>query len=288
MEAARAGDGVEMSLMHDIRLNEIDACLRKLVPLVERVEGQQWELVFTNSHAQYATARLDEDWLLLDAPLGANAGGFAPGKLLAWNGRLSGNSKYALAPGGATHLRAEIPLLEGVQLRNRLGGACLGFQEALRLLEGEADAVAASDAAGSETASDLISLMADSGWPFTERSAGRLAVPLEARQGFFQAMVEAGAGSAVRVSLDLVRWEEPSPQSRQALSVLLLTACGALRLARAVAEEADSRTSAWFEVRFSEAPEVAELACALAALSVAPRRCGREAAQPEDDRIAKQ
>ena len=90
----------------------------------------------------------------------------------------------------------------------------------------------------------------------------------------------------VLVSVEVTRCETFSQPSRQALGVLLLTACGLVRFARAAVEEKGGQALARFEVRFSTAPSALELTHALAALSVACRLCAQEAKALQDEEIA--
>src|SRR5439155_10563598 len=142
--------------------------------------------------------------------------------------------------------------------------------------------VPAAERAG-DAATDLRELCGLTGWGFVEREPGRLAVDLDVPGMFWQAIVEArgevGLSAAVPV-LDptVADAEPPDPVCRQALGLLLLRACGVVRMARAAAKTQDGATHARFEVVFGSQPCVAELTHAFAALSVACRVVSREAA----------
>lgn len=100
---------------------EINDHLARCLPLVERLGGNRWDFALANSRTLLGTARLDEEWLLLDVPLGGAVGGVPWWKLLEWNGWLTGAGKFALLlRPPSVHLRAEVALDEEFDLAARL------------------------------------------------------------------------------------------------------------------------------------------------------------------------
>lgn len=265
---------------------------------VEQVAHDRWQLCLGTDVDLQATARLDEGWLLFDAPLpGSPLHTQRIWDLLRWNTTLLGGAKFAVSarsdhigpPDGPPseaallRVRAELPLGRDIDLRTRIGETCSGLESAgARLLRGPtAIAVPWRDKQGNGAGgTDLRRLCSEAGWPFTERSDGRLAVDLDIPGGFHQAIVEETMSGAhlLRVSVGLGAGNtSPALLSQLALGVFLLRANAVVRMARAVAEAVDGRMTTRFEVEFAHAPGAEELGHALAALSVACRLCGREA-----------
>ena len=136
-----------------------------------------------------------------------------------------------------------------------------------------------------DPAVELAAQCRESGWTFAERS-GKLVVDLEVPDAFQQAAVEPKAQRGVAVSVDVTASGEPlAMPCQEALALLLLRACGVVRMVRAAVEDVGSGTAARFEVLFSDTPCSAELAHAFSALSVACRIAGREAAILQHDEI---
>jgi hypothetical protein len=238
-----------------------------------------------------ATARIDGEWLLLVAPLRSRRAG--AWTLLEANALLDAGCTFALGPGGLASVQAEARLAAGADPVELAERACAGIEAAFALLvrleAGERVERAARAEAGTIALDlDLAALAAAAGWPFTARSAARLAVPLDLPGVFLQAGVEARAGGAVEAAVELARLEPGLPAaSREAIAHLLLAASGVVRLARAVVEEeTGDRQAVGFEVELDRRPGAAELDHALASLSVAARLCGREVRALMDETVA--
>src|SRR5262249_11169728 len=244
-----------------------------------------------------ATAQLDEDWLLLAAPLRDLRKEESPAQrveeLLRLNAGLLGGAKFTLDAGRpVARLAAEIPLGEDIDLASRILLACVGFERAAaRFYRVEAEDQASSnpeDAAGvrpTDTSCDLARLCREAGWAFTERAAG-VAVTLDVPHGFYQALLRGGA-EGVSAAVELTAHETiPSP-CRQALGVFLLGASGAFRFARAAVGDGGG-LAARLEVVLDGSPTATELAHALSALSVACRLCAREVRALEDEGVARE
>ncbi|HEY7545991.1 MAG TPA: hypothetical protein VID27_13955, partial [Blastocatellia bacterium] len=253
---------------------------------VEPSGNQRWKFALTNGRRIPASARMTDGWLLFDAPLEGIADGRDLWRLLALNARLGSNAKFALV-GQHTRLRAEIAIDDEIDAATRLTETCAALKEALSLAEGLRDdgPLSLSFTPGDNRAS-LPSLCGQAGWAFTERDGGRIAVNLEARNGFHQALLEESRGG-VLISTEILRAQNLSQPSRQSLSALLLKASAELRMARAAVEEEEGLSSIRFEARFDSLPGSAEVDCALAALSLACALCARETGALENDSLAR-
>jgi len=244
-------------------------------------------------------ARLDDGWVLLDMALESLP--FCCANLAEANGRLRGGAKFAFAPeDDRVHVRAELPLLVGVDLAERLFDAGRGFEQASALAHGDheragererghepagdherADGASclgadssAHDAAAVE--GELDQLCEKTGWVFSRRSGGRIAVELEGAAGFFQAMLERRADGAVALSVAIEDCHPIDGASAEAVAIFLLRFSGWLRMARGAGAPTGERAAPRFEVVFPLEPSSSELSEALAALSVAIRFGARE------------
>ena len=209
------------------------------------------------------------------------------------NQGLGGLSKLAFLPGQSTpRVRAEIPLDDDVDLQRRLPEACAGLKAAAGKLHGEKSkqmkghSLTGSEEQERRDAAELQNLCRASGWKFTERTAPKLAVELEARSGFYQAIIEEQAGGAVSIGVELTRDTALIGEiSKRALGTLLLRASSVVRLARGIVSEGGDGAS--FEVSFQTTPSAVELGHALSALSVACELCGQEAVAMQDEFVAR-
>jgi hypothetical protein len=277
---------------HDLAVVE---GLAKRAVSVARVAPGSWSFELANGARFGANARLDDEWLLLDAPLHPAWPPWQAVELLADNARLPGGARFAVrAADGAVHVRAEVPIDAGVDLARRVVDVCAGFAAAKTIVTRAPGAIVAETdgGLGSDGADlDLPALCRETGWPFHERAPGRLVVDLDVGEGVRQAAVEAWPGGGVSVGVPIASAladdDRPaSPSCRDALALLLLRTCGTVRMARATA--APDGREARFEVAFASEPAVAELAHAFAALSVACRVTVREAAVlRHDDAVAR-
>jgi hypothetical protein len=275
----------------------IGESLRKCAPLVERVGQGEWNFILNNGSALLVGARATEHWLHLDAPLRCDvAQGMDAWQLLKLNRGLGGLSKLALLEPGQTALRvrSEIPLDEDVDLQRRVGEACAGLKSAAGRLHGEEkeeptrfDSLATQEEQQERPGgSELQTLCAEAGWKFTERAQGKLAVELETRTGFYQAIVEERAGGAVSVAVEVASDASFGENSRRAIGTLLLRASAEVRLARAVVRDEGQGSAASFETLFQTRPCAAEVNHALSALAVACGLCGGAAEAMQDEVVA--
>jgi hypothetical protein len=258
----------------------IAAALEKCATSVDESAPRRWAFALRNGTELAASASVRDGWLSLAAPLDASAP--TPSRvwdLLAWNATLGGAVRFALDRRG-TCARADLPLDEDVDVGRRILETCAGLKAASDLLRGTAEAPV--ERTGGDLATDgLRELCRQSGWPAAERDAARFAVDLDVPGAFEQALAEPRADGSLCVAVPLLaeaRPAEPAAICRQAVGLLLLRACGVVRMARGAAEPRDGAPQARFEVVFESAPCAAELAHAFAALSVACRVASREAA----------
>jgi len=261
--------------------SEVDAILRSVARQV-REQQDGWRFTVGDAADLGARAELGDGWLTLIAPWPEQLTPDRAWPLVCRNARLAGQAKYALLE-DRLECRAEIPLVAGADWAGRLRQSYAGFVQAFAVADG-APAAPGEPGAAAEPA-QLADLLEQAGWPALLRDPQRAAVELETGSGLYhQALVEQTPGGW-RLTADLVSWREAAEESRRALAVLMLRACGAVRLIRAAARE-EFPLRAWLEVCYPSAPRPAELHHALAALSVACRLCAQEAAALEDPALA--
>jgi len=251
-----------------------------------QLDADRWDLALTNGRALAVSARRDDGFLLLDADTGVCP---AAERLVPLVGRaheLPAAVKFALRGPATLRLRAEFPLPEtdsetGDRIREQLEG----MRSALHRLHdwvsceaaGEGAACPEPKGAGQTNPGGLAELLKEAGWEYHERPGGALLADLETGGRFLQAEVEPrGAGARFRVTLCRVDGAAAAGDAPEALCLYLLEANAALRYARAFLQTEGEGISAGFEVRVESGPSAAEAGHALAALSVAGRRCAGE------------
>lgn len=271
----------------------IHAALEKCATSVELVGRGRWTCVLANGTEVCVGAHVADNWLLLDAPFEARLAPLIQGAaatdldlslrasdLLRRNATLAGGVKFAvLSQAPRTRLRAEVPLDEEVDVGRRVRQACAGFKAAASAPAAHHPVSSAHAADDGGSAVDLRCLCSATQWSFIERDAMTVAVDLEVPGGFRQAMVEAAESGGVVASVDIATCTAlASPPCQAAWGLLLLRACGVVRMVRAAAHAGDGGAPrSRFEVVFADVPAPAELAHALATLSVACRLVDREA-----------
>jgi len=186
--------------------------IEALVPEAEAV-GPAWRFQLASGpDAPVITARVEDTWLLLDAPLEPALDSFPHARslwtLLEAHAQPPGGVKLALlGEESGLHARAELPLDVGGDLTARLAAVGRGYGAAAALVCGDLalvlDAARGSGPAAvadpveppDTTAGDELSrLCEEAGWVFTPRSSERLMVDLEVGDRFFQAKLERRAG----------------------------------------------------------------------------------------------
>ena len=269
-------------------------CLVKWGAEVTQVGSGCWIFPVANGRSVPVTARLADDFLLLDAPGERVESPKILQALLAAGDTLPGACKFVLLPAQCrVHLRAEIVCDEATDFSARVRETLDGFRAACDALHdfGSCECAGAKrairPASSAQTAPDaMVQALEESGWKFSEREDGSVAVELETPGDFHQALLEPNGGG-VRLTLDLSHAAGVTLAARQALSALLLIANGAVRLVRGFLEHRDGELVAGFRVGYDSAAGERELEHALSALSVAGRLCAREAKILHDEPTAR-
>jgi hypothetical protein len=264
--------------------------LAKCGATVHRATPACWEFQLANGKRLDVEARLEDEWLVLRAPLTAEDR-LAPWDVLLANRGLPAWSKLALlGTPPAMCAGAELPLADEIDLPQRLATACAALLQAGRALAAGADAGddTVPIALEPESKDDALEhLPREAGWPVTRRADGRVIVDLETTAGFHQAILGA-AGDSVRLSTELVARDDLAPPCRQALGALLLTASERLRLVRGAAQQRKRRCTAGLEVALGAAPTATEIDLALGALALACEQFGREARFLAEEPLARE
>jgi hypothetical protein len=295
-------------------LRRINDILEACTTTVEQETRARWKFVLRNGVEVGAVAHYDADWLsLMTVPVAskpARRDGSAL-HLLTLNGMLPGGTKFARVGDGTTvGILGDVPLEPEIDLARRVTEVCEGFvigTEAHALVFDRrsaglqpadvvsicggliAERVPGADDAPAWTTPAMSRLCTEAGWEGSARGEERVVVDLDVPGRFRQATLSGvGGRGGLRVAIDL----EPCPTSaadrcRIALGVLLLHTCGIMRMVRVAVDVRVDRIIPRFEVCFDSAPGSAELARALAALSIACRVSADEAeAVQRDERLA--
>jgi hypothetical protein len=252
----------------------IGAAITALASQVIPIGNSVWRFTLLNGSPHVVTAKIDGDWLLLEA----DCSGEAQRPECFWdslvrNASLAGLAKLVLAHDGSPQLRAELPVLDGVDLAARVRETCNGFEVAWS--HKDVHSSPAASPAGDAEPIDLKRQCSESGWPFTERSNGKLAVELEVRGGFCQALL-IPTDRGVRISCELATLGAIPEECRQAIGGLLLAASCLVRMGRASINASRTPPVAQFEVVFGTMPSPSEISSALESLSVGCSLCGEE------------
>lgn len=263
--------------MSHSRLNSRDEAIRSALAAVSSEltpEGNSgWRFAWPNGAPHLVTANTDGDWLLLEADCpGGTQGSESFCGTLARNACLDGLAKFVLAGDGSLRLRAEIPVLEGVDPAPRLHETCSGFEAGLTH---KRDSSAAEASPGEPEPFDLKRLCSEAGWPFAERGGRKLAVELEVPGGFSHAVL-IPEKRGVRITCEVATLDAISEECRQAVGGFLLAASGLVRMARASVNPNGTPSAAQFEVVFGTTPSPLEISSALESLSVCCSLCGEE------------
>lgn len=221
-------------------------------------------------------ARVQHGWLCLEEHPAERADG-SPQGAAGWARVLRGNAglppcvRFALDEAGQRLLLlAEVPVDEEAfpELADQLSAALAGIDAAARWYRagGEAEAAAPSDG---PLANCLSETVREAGWQFTERKGGDLAVQLEVRGFYQQAIVESPGQGQVRTRAEIATLSGASARSHAAVAALLLRAARSVRLARPIGVDSADGPSYGWEVLLGEAAAGDRLPAALASLSVA-------------------
>lgn len=271
----------------------IEECFRNWGDISVQSSEAQWDIVSHNAPRLPVHASLTEDWLRLQADTGIPAENGRISSALQRNGTLNGAAKFSLRlQNQSIGVCGEIPLDNEADIMTNLNATLSGFGQAALLIHNSSgrDTDPASKAAFKDpipdSAPSLQQLLAETGWPFTERSEGNFMVELDTRAGFHQALIKTGQDGFRRTSVELAVWEAPAPASRDALAVMLLTAAGMIRMVRPILNDSGERVTAGFEICFSPGASPSVLDRGFSSLSIACRFCGREASALNNPKIA--
>lgn len=258
----------------DARDAAICAALTTVASQLAPIGNSGWRFTLLNGALHVVTAKTDSDWLLFET--GCSHDAQSPERFwdaLVRNASLAGLAKIVLAQDGRPQLRAELPLMEGVDLTTRIRETCRGFEAEGSL--GEEQPSAASSLAGDAEPIDLKALCSEAGWPFAERGGHKLVVELEVRGGSCQALL-ISTNPGVRISCEIATFDTITEECRQAIGGLLLTASGLVRMGRASVGAKGTASLAQLEVVFGTTPSPEEISSALESLSVGCSLCGEE------------
>jgi len=126
------------------------------------------------------------------------------------------------------------------------------------------------------------------GWSFTKRANGQVAIRLDVRDAFCQALLTPKVGKMRRLRVSLGMATSTEGEAPHAVHLLLLSASRLVRLARASAAPAGEAIEYRWEVPLPVEDDAWALGHALGALSVACQLTARELQAMEDQIIARQ
>jgi hypothetical protein len=268
---------------------------------VRLVGSGRWE--FNLIGAPYrGTARMTEDWLLLDIevdissiPFGLTTGILED--MLHANTTFNGGVKYSLAEDLlSVRFSSEIPLNDQAgDLSEWISRVSMGFEQAAMLgaiarqpaeIPNNVQNIDRCETVEQTGAADIKMLCKEAGWPCTQRADGLSALELDVSDAFHEAFVGRADGDRIRLWVELVNTTFDSAACRSALYVMLLSACRAVRWARAVAVPVNGTKTYRWEVDLGQAPMAWQLYRGLASLSVACGISAREASALQDPTVA--
>lgn len=248
---------------------------------------------------------IDEGWLHLEAPLPCRRGGGFPGPrralgLLKSNVFLPHGITYCI---GARSRRlfqiADLPLHEGfteqsqmpVHVQRLFDTFCSTLKTAPSKVSIRDDVSKAGlqqplsvDEAAGEAARKLCE---ETGWAYSERGNGQLAITLDSPGQFIQAAAYLVDDHEFRLATRLEVLPGVSYTSRHAIATFLLTASRMIRMARASTVDAGVACQHRWEVAWDQIPGAKQFHCGLAALSVACQMTVREIRALCDDSVAR-
>jgi hypothetical protein len=292
---------MSISLENFLRLDPALAALNEAAGEIQQEGLCRWSFAAGPEETVKITARVDREWVFMDAPLAACEGvrWLQPKRLwnlLHANAGLSGGAKFIFA-GTPRHirLRAEIPVNEGIDLAARIRNACGGFQEALLCFRHERsgrsvdglEPLRPADPGPSD--GRFQGLCTEAGWACSGRSDGGIAIRLDVPEAYYQATVRNGNRGSLCVWVELASEGSWLRDSWKALGVFLLQACGHLKTVRAAARYLGSgTTTAGLEVAIDPSAGSEELGRAFRALSVACTLIGKEVRILGDEVVGKE
>jgi hypothetical protein len=283
--------------------------LQKYTSAVERTGQDRWQFKLNRGLDLTGMAVLDHDWLRMSIRLGEEQ----PEKLLdaellegmlLQNSTLPGGVKFCLDQSvSQAHLAVEIPVGEedeagAAWLDAWIGEACASLRQgALKwsvLMAQRADNPSLPVPDRRSTAVDpvaeqrLAELCERAGWSFTKRANGQVAIRLDVRDAFCQALLAPKVGKMRRLRVSLGMATSTEGEAPHAVHLLLLSASRLVRMARASAAPASEAIEYRWEVPLPAEYDSRALGHALGALSVACQLTARELQAMEDRKIARE
>ncbi len=291
-----------MSISPDsfLQVDPVLSALSEAAGGIQKEGPGRWSFLAGADRSIKVTARVDPGWVLMDTSLTACEWSrwYQPRQLWALlqaNAGLCGGAKFAVAGNPrAVRVRAEIPVEEGIDPKDRIRNACRGLDEALECVRGTKAGQSVARADHSDPAdpgpseADLQAMCTEAGWSFSERTDGVVAVPLEVEDGYYQATVRGNRSGSLSVWAEIASQDSWPKESWKALGAFLLQACGNLKTVRAAIRHPDSdAATAGFEVVLDPPAGSAELGRAFSALSVACNLTRKEVRALREEAVGK-
>jgi hypothetical protein len=190
-------------------------------------------------------------------------------------------------------LAAELPLSadEDFELGDRIGQICRGLRQGARqwrhpLAEpGKLPGGVRRSAPAAEVENRFEEICRESGWTISRRAGGRFAVRLDVRETFYQALVEP-TEEGCRLCVALGQSVPDLDVCRRAAGVLLLSACGVVRMAAATVVPGDAARQYRWEAALAAASRPKEWDHALSALTIACQTTAVELGALEEPALA--
>ena len=269
-------------------------------PFVAAGEGAAFGLDLPGGRRVPLRLHVADGWACLTVEVGGQLVRTGPWDALGLNASADGVARLILRPGDTTvALRADVPLAVDEDPKPLLAAACDDFRRLVSEIErGAVDSgidgsvttaprAQAAASPGGHAGVDFAALLTESGWPFVQRAANRLAVDLGLPDWFQQAFITAGAGRRHRVRATVAVIESPTAPTRDAIGILLLTVSAVVRTVRGGRLDQDGESTLCFDAPLAEFPAASDVDAALGAVAMACQMAGREARTLIDERIAR-
>ena len=270
---------------------------------VEATGRQQWQFHLGRGADLDASLRMERGWLQVSAPLEGDWPKAGPGgtcelsddrlqSTLAANAWIAGGVKFVLADDPPRPLlAAEIPLVaeDDFDIDDRVGQLCQGLRQGVRQWRRPTTEAASPSDNGDRPATDaersFEEACREAGWTISRRSNGRLAVRLDVREAFYQAEVEP-SDEGCRLCVALGQSVPEADVCRRAAELLLLRACGVVRMAAATIVPGDAAWQFRWEATLGNASRPQEWHHALSALTIACQTTALELGALDDPVLA--
>ncbi len=280
--------------------------LTRYTAAVERTDQDRWQFRLNSGLELVGTAVWEQNWLRMWTQLNGEgvgpplSAGLLRGMLLQ-NAALPGGVKFCLGEKTSDAvLSVEIPMNEeeeSIGVERWIGEAMAGFaQGALkwsiltaRPAESALATVAERRATIDPTAEKRLGELCErAGWSCTTRANGQVAIRLDVRDAFCQALLASKVGKMWRLRVSLGMAISTEGKVPEAVHLLLLSASRLVRLARASAAPAGDAVEYRWEAVLPADYDAQMLGHALGSLSVACQLTARELQAMEDQEIAQE